>query len=254
MYRRRLGNRKGFTLIELLVVIAIISILTAILFPVFARARESARRASCMSNVKQLMLGVMMYAQDYDEHFLYGQRKAYSDEPGAGYGDWMYWTVMLQPYVKSTQVFICPNTQSSDSVTQLNYGINARISPATSQYAVLPQATSLASLVSPASAYMIFDAGSYSIIPSWAASPEYNLFIPGAGDVLGLTATSCVGTTAYYQVPKYENDCMHARHFDGNVVGFADGHVKWIKAQTIITEAKAYVANGNSGGAWDPFK
>jgi len=226
----RTARLKGFTLIELLVVIAIISILAAILFPVFARARDNARRASCMSNVKQLMLGVMMYAQDYDERFLYGQRKAYSGEPGAGYGDWMYWTVMLQPYVKSTQVFVCPNTQSSDSITQLNYGVNARISPATSQYSTLPQAVSLASLESPASDYLIFDAGNYAITPGQAASPQNNLFVPGAGDVLGLTATACVGTVAYYQVAEYENDCTHARHFDGNVVGFADGHVKWIKA------------------------
>jgi len=62
-------KRKAFTLIELLVVIAIISILAAILFPVFARARENARRANCMSNLKQLALGMMMYTQDYDEKF-----------------------------------------------------------------------------------------------------------------------------------------------------------------------------------------
>jgi prepilin-type N-terminal cleavage/methylation domain-containing protein/prepilin-type processing-associated H-X9-DG protein len=63
------ADKSGFTLIELLVVIAIISILAAILFPVFARARENARRASCMSNIKQISLGIMMYVQDYDEHY-----------------------------------------------------------------------------------------------------------------------------------------------------------------------------------------
>jgi len=65
--------RKGFTLIELLVVIAIIAILAAILFPVFARAREKARQTSCLSNVKELGLGLMMYVQDYDECFPYGR-------------------------------------------------------------------------------------------------------------------------------------------------------------------------------------
>ena len=66
---RRQGSPRGFTLIELLVVIAIIAILAAILFPVFAQAREKARQATCLSNLKQLSLGVLMYVQDYDEQF-----------------------------------------------------------------------------------------------------------------------------------------------------------------------------------------
>ena len=89
--------RRGFTLIELLVVIAIIAILAAILFPVFARAREKARQSSCLSNIKQIGLGNLMYAQDYDERL--------------GIYDWQaarMW-VAVGPYVKNTQIFVCPS-------------------------------------------------------------------------------------------------------------------------------------------------
>src|SRR5438552_8343561 len=95
---------QGFTLIELLVVIAIIAILAAILFPVFAQAREKARAVSCLSNIKQLGLAVNMYVQDYDETY-----------PIACPNDWWYyiWGVNVQPYIKNVQVFKCP----SDSAT-----------------------------------------------------------------------------------------------------------------------------------------
>ena len=90
---------KGFTLIELLVVIAIIAILAAILFPVFGRARENARRSSCQSNLKQIGLGVIQYAQDYDERL-----------PGANMGSQINsWRRAIYPYIKSEQVFVCPS-------------------------------------------------------------------------------------------------------------------------------------------------
>ena len=96
-------RRKGFTLIELLVVIAIIAILAAILFPVFARARENARRASCQSNLKQIGLGVLQYTQDYDEKYpLSVTRPAVS-------ADQESWRYTVQPYVKSNQLFDCPS-------------------------------------------------------------------------------------------------------------------------------------------------
>jgi prepilin-type N-terminal cleavage/methylation domain-containing protein/prepilin-type processing-associated H-X9-DG protein len=91
---------RGFTLIELLVVIAIIAILAAILFPVFARAREQARKASCQSNLKQIGLAITMYTQDYDETYPLSNM---------GYGTSSYWYNILQPYVKNLQVFVCPS-------------------------------------------------------------------------------------------------------------------------------------------------
>ena len=97
-------NRLGFTLIKLLIVIAVIVILAAILFPVFARARENARRASCQSNMKQIGLGVMQYTQDYDEKY------PLRDHGGAGAArDATSPWAQIQPYVKSTQILKCPS-------------------------------------------------------------------------------------------------------------------------------------------------
>ena len=98
-----MSPRKGFTLIELLVVIAIIAILAAILFPVFARAREKARQTSCLSNLKQLGTSVMMYTQDYDELYPQDLSTFGPDQiPGT-------WPNRVMPYVKSTQLFKCPS-------------------------------------------------------------------------------------------------------------------------------------------------
>jgi prepilin-type N-terminal cleavage/methylation domain-containing protein/prepilin-type processing-associated H-X9-DG protein len=119
----KIRRERGFTLIELLVVIAIIAILAAILFPVFAQAREQARRARCMNNIKQLGLGTMLYAQDYDETMpavSYGgmYRPAKSCRLGRGFtkqgvdGKDQYLLPIMMPYVKSEAVFRCPNASS----------------------------------------------------------------------------------------------------------------------------------------------
>lgn len=98
-------TRSGaFTLIELLVVIAIIAILAAILFPVFARARENARRSSCQSNLKQIGLGFIQYTQDYDEMMPPAREYAANDVPAGA---------LIEPYMKSTQVFKCPSNTST---------------------------------------------------------------------------------------------------------------------------------------------
>ena len=109
-------KRPGFTLIELLVVIAIIAILAAILFPVFARAREKARQSSCLSNQKQWVLSWQMYIQDYDENIPpYAIR--FLDPPGWG----LRWYQLLEPYVKNTQIRLCPSNQ--EAATQA-YGLS----------------------------------------------------------------------------------------------------------------------------------
>src|SRR4028118_2247831 len=108
--RTRSTVNRGFTLIELLVVIAIIAILASILFPVFARARENARRSSCQSNLKQIGLGILQYVQDYDER--YPMYRIDSATTGLR----STWFAQAQPYLKSTQLFACP----SDSDTTLS--------------------------------------------------------------------------------------------------------------------------------------
>jgi len=101
--------KKGFTLIELLVVIAIIAILAAILFPVFARAREKARQTSCLSNLKQLSLGVLMYAQDYDETMPYAVI-------GVMGGNMDFVLDTIAPYTNNKQIELCPSDGSQGSV------------------------------------------------------------------------------------------------------------------------------------------
>jgi prepilin-type N-terminal cleavage/methylation domain-containing protein len=125
------SNRKSaFTLIELLVVIAIIAILAAILFPVFGRARENARRSSCQSNQKQLGLALLQYTQDYDEKFPAGL--PVNTWKGIG------WAGQINPYVKAPQIFSCANDQNSSKPTAggrpLSYALNMIVG-ATSQAA-----------------------------------------------------------------------------------------------------------------------
>ncbi|HEX8550734.1 MAG TPA: DUF1559 domain-containing protein [Abditibacteriaceae bacterium] len=134
----------GFTLIELLVVIAIIAILAAILFPVFARARENARRSSCQSNLKQIALGVAQYTQDSDEK--------YPGTPESG----KTWVDQLQPYLKSKQIFVCPSGTASNGwvsgTDRFHYGFNG-----------LFVGASLSSVTSPAKVVMSADSGAFEL-------------------------------------------------------------------------------------------
>jgi prepilin-type N-terminal cleavage/methylation domain-containing protein/prepilin-type processing-associated H-X9-DG protein len=228
-------RKKGFTLIELLVVIAIIAILAAILFPVFARARENARRASCLSNLKQMGVGIMMYTQDYDE--------MYPDSVTTE----MSWMYAIQPYVKSYNVFACPSsdqgyggsaasygfTDHNYSYIQAgNYGCNfllMKYGAANANYAPLPN-VNLASVISPASTYLVMDSGGYYTDPIHALHTNTWYYLPGSGS-LGAVLSA---TTYARLVPDF-ND---GRHFGGVNVIFADGHAKWVKSEKVYTEAE----------------
>jgi prepilin-type N-terminal cleavage/methylation domain-containing protein/prepilin-type processing-associated H-X9-DG protein len=118
------SRHKGFTLIELLIVIAIIAILAAILFPVFGRVREMAKRSSCASNLKQMGLAVLQYAQDYDERYpsaTMGYGYAGCSSNGSDNPRCVKWMDLVQPYAKSTQIFNCPSDTFS--------GVRARYVP-----------------------------------------------------------------------------------------------------------------------------
>lgn len=196
---------KGFTLIELLVVIAIIAILAAILFPVFAKAREKARQASCLSNVKQLTTGVLMYAQDYDEVMPPFVLDLSSN------GSWStvsYWRGLIRPYVKSINIYTCPsNSQNSWNGDVIETSANRSIG-GYAYYALLGAAcwggsfhnVTLAEIESPASCVMISDAARQ----------------PGSDRSVNTM------TWGYYGMAPYPY------HNDGVNISYCDGHAKWV--------------------------
>lgn len=196
--------KRGFTLIELLVVIAIIAILAAILFPVFARAREKARQASCQSNLKQIGLAVHMYAQDYDETLPRG----YTDvRPLTISGGYFHVPETLHPYIMNAQIWQCPSEASNYS--SFDHGIRCTYGYNQSQFEVqsrrFDHSLALAQVEDPSGTIMFIDdtnvwAGPYSpIVPS-----DYD---PGA----------TVPTNVTRATPRH-NDMF-------NIV-FVDGHVK----------------------------
>jgi len=225
-------KRKAFTLIELLVVIAIISILASILFPVFARARENARRTSCASNLKQIGLGVMQYVQDYDEYYPQATRYLVGES-----GSTIPWFDLIDPYVKSYQVFRCPSSSqgyASDTVDKPryvyagNYGANLLIM----RWYKNKEAMNMAAVINPASTFLIMDCGSREAYPTEATAPDGYSFLPGMG-ALGVD-----GSTVE---ERFQPDFQSGRHLNGINMSFADGHVKWLSTQRVYAEAKKMV-------------
>jgi prepilin-type N-terminal cleavage/methylation domain-containing protein/prepilin-type processing-associated H-X9-DG protein len=237
-------KRNAFTLIELLVVIAIIAILAAILFPVFTRARENARRTSCLSNQKQIGLGIMQYVQDYDE--TYPSTQHYTNEGVTTATTFWYWDV--DPYIKSWQVYVCPSSSQGYGPADASYPVSNPSYVMAGNYGAsqllmrVYNATDypyvkLSSVVSPASTYMIMDCGSYQTYPSlaYASGASYN-YLPGMG-ALGVSQ----GTIS----DRYVDDFQNGRHFGGINVIFADGHAKWLTAATVKAEAEKLTYNGS---------
>jgi prepilin-type N-terminal cleavage/methylation domain-containing protein/prepilin-type processing-associated H-X9-DG protein len=227
---------RGFTLIELLVVIAIIAILAAILFPVFAKAREKARQTSCLSNLKQLGLAAVMYRNDYDEINL-----NYFRGPGNGNptDDWVNgqpvpssvgrysWGVQIMPYVKNVQLFVCPSwppqmTRATGCTNHqpfrwMSYGINlARVDPAGGR---------------------------------WVGNADGNInntncitFSDGCGRHYNCVGHNCPCSVSSgwaapinydYSIPP-NTGAERQRHNDGANHAFYDGHAKWMKSTTIL--------------------
>lgn len=233
-------NHHAFTLIELLVVIAIISILAAILFPVFARARESARRTSCMSNLKQIGLGVMQYVQDYDERYpLYRSNSAANATPSHPYG----FADAIQPYLKSTQIFQCPSEPNAAPLGENGSAFAGQADPT-----INPTSTEPAGYTDYSYNMMLSsdNGGTFNKGRSMAELTQVSLTVMIVEDATSSASTwewGCGRRTACSVFPAglaRTSVATANRHLGGSNLGFADGHVKWLKS---AGETSAYFAN-----------
>ncbi len=247
-------RQRGFTLIELLVVIAIIAILAAILFPVFAKAREKARQTACLSNMKQMALGSLQYTQDYDEKYIAGVNR-YGKGPG--------WAGEMYPYVKSTGVFRCPDDATALPGTTVSYALNSQFSP------FVPsgngaQPISIAQLNASANTVQFFEivnSGYYDVtIPDGATSSQgMSSDVTGAnygGSPSGFGTGGTEDLSGFNTSFGSANDGKHVqyatgylrnsennanndftaplgRHSDGANYVMADGHAKWFRGSNV---------------------
>jgi prepilin-type N-terminal cleavage/methylation domain-containing protein/prepilin-type processing-associated H-X9-DG protein len=195
--------RRGFTLIELLVVIAIIAILAAILFPVFAKAREKARQSSCLSNLKQMGLAFLQYVQDYDERMPRANNApcTYLLPNGTvSTSTNMLWHYQISPYIKNWQIYNCPS--NSVQLDLANYDSS-------------------------------FGYGYHATEPTW------NLAGRSIGELNVPAETIMLADSSYYlvdwdaRVAPDNGDPPAAIHNEGANVTFCDGHAKWYKASTL---------------------
>jgi prepilin-type N-terminal cleavage/methylation domain-containing protein/prepilin-type processing-associated H-X9-DG protein len=234
---RRNSRAHGFTLIELLVVIAIIAILAAILFPVFAQAREKARQTSCLSNMKQIGLAVMMYSQDYDSVL----PVTLDNEP-------YVFTTRLTPYIKNRQIYKCPSSAYAIGAIQQKQGNNGN-----GNYMTDPNSGCVnlgASTVGASQFYSdIYAPLDYDINPSFTTNWTACNGAPGGykpgrslddGNVTSVAKAVIMidFPSAWYLWPAgqfgfnqsfWGGSGFKGRHNEGSVVLHADGHAKWYR-------------------------
>lgn len=274
--RRALGSTKagqmnsGFTLIELLVVIAIIAILASVLFPVFARARENARRSGCQSNLKQMGLALQQYTQDFDER-LPVQTAGVIDFATASSSSW---TTMLFPYAKSWQIYLCSsardnpgiwNGDTDDAVTNrginTNYAINGLMAtgcdtnnPANGcgtgrNIATVPETAKIVYIQEAVVRTRVATLYPYCTPTTNPSAQPANCYF-------------WHDSSAYATLPEGGGEIFNNRHFEGGNRLFLDGHVKWTKRDTArsgdygLTPDTAYSGgpgiDGNSSANYHP--
>lgn len=248
---RQSRSRRAFTLIELLVVIAIIAILAAILFPVFAQARDAARKTTCVSNLKQIGSGLMMYTQDYDEVLCpvtYAdscRATATGPTTDAAWDGLLGWPLALQPYMKNLGLLACPSDPYRGGFSkQGSYCYEAQMLAAN-----VPGAYSGISSSGPAMQRVL--PLSYSA-NYWLSNTSGTTYTPSPSGVPGSVSLAAVnkpsqvffvseagtdpakGYAAYYIIPGYGQPGDQRwqngkRHAEGRVWVFLDGHAKWTK-------------------------
>ena len=272
----KVAKQRGFTLIELLVVIAIIAILAAILFPVFAKAREKARQTACLSDMKQIGLAAAQYTQDYDEKYVSGVAP-YSK--GAG------WAGQLYVYVKSVAAFQCPDdasiTKHQYPGTPTSYCLNSQLSPFNGSGLILAKFTN------PAVTVMLCEitkSGYYDItIPTGTSTSANGCTFPG-GCSADVTAANNGGSPSGYGIGNQfdingfndaafgsDNDGTHVQyatgylknsvnnannnftgplglHSDGSNYVMADGHAKWFRGSAVSGGYENFSTNPNDCG------
>ncbi len=228
----------AFTLIELLVVIAIIAILAAILFPVFARARENARRTSCQSNLKQIGLGIMQYTQDYDERYPAGIAN------GAGWKG-IGWAGMINPYVKSAQIFSCPDDLNGGNAAvgtrPLSYALDQFL--ADNSVAKIDEVSRTVMLSEIQTGYNVnftspTEAGDYKSAVDFGDNLAW---LDSGGGTNCCAIYNFNGIPSNHRTGKFLDvtSGMNAdasntpRHFDGANFLLADGHVKWFRSTSV---------------------
>lgn len=214
---------RGFTLIELLIVIAVIAIIAAILFPVFGRARENARRSSCASNLKQIGLGLIQYSQDYDERYpaqkstlgTDGQYQIvvdYSNPAVYNTANGQNWVASIEPYVKSWQFYKCPTAQPYTLIDTPDLRPSGDSNCSYMGNGVILRATGLHQTVIPDTERIIFAGENGSSFNMAFCRPYINI-------------------DGNYWQPLHSTH--NALHFEGGNLLFCDGHVKWRKQSQI---------------------
>jgi prepilin-type N-terminal cleavage/methylation domain-containing protein/prepilin-type processing-associated H-X9-DG protein len=233
---------KGFTLIELLVVVAILALLAAILFPVFSRARENARRTNCISNMKQIGLGVLQYTQDYDEYYPAANFYVGADHL-AGYLP-NTWRHAVYPYVKSKQIYACPSSGTkAENLWQPNFNDGAGtiekypVSYTGNRWAMGDLSTcdgasplgvrKLSTLHSPATTVFVIDGriSRPSVCGAWFFSTSYNI---------GNSTVRILHTPLPASYANSDNGLFESHLGTVNIM-FADGHVKAQKLASTFT-------------------
>ena len=225
---------KGFSLIELLTVIAIIAILAGIIFPVFSSAKEKARTTVCQSNLKQLALAAMMYADD--------NNKCYPPAYNSRMHVWTNENVLYYQYVKNREIFYCPDSPYTEGLSEVPWGIKAADEESYKRASTMNYTANInlmgfnnhgfkyTKVKTPANVIIVMDGGS-AYLPNLNVWQTYRgmkfYYLPGYGKATGQAPRTTYSDDMY-------SDYMDGRHRDGINVVYCDGHSDWVSSADAV--------------------